>query len=318
MTSPSAFQGGLRVFTVDDILSAAEWRGVLADFRTDWSRRLTSARTAEAEGLAPDAAAIEAATDAFRYARDLVSADECDRWLGDRGLTFEDLTASVTRRLQAEMSDPVEGCEPEADDEPIFLLDALLADEFTVWARDLAWRVALACEEKTLPSDPNPEIEIWPELEERFVSAGAALITPDRRKRELAAQRLRFLRVTVEVAEFDSDPAAREAVLCAREAGSSLAGIAGVNGFPCQTVAGFLGDLPEGWRPALISARPGDVVRPPDADGGIIVLNVLNRQEPALDDVAVCERLDTELRDRHFSELESRHIRWLINVELTS
>ena len=350
-----AFRAGSRIFSLDDILAAAEARGEFAEFQVGRAARL--AASAEACGRSPAAGAVEAATDAFRFARDLVSAEECDRWLAQRGLSFEDLTASVTRRLRAELAPEDEAPnppEPDAWDATRFRTDALLADEFTGWARGLGWRVALACEQGALPADEtagkpsqNGKVrdgsrgrgsvavpqqdrdshrptsaatgslaDLWPELEERFTAACAALVTPERRRRELTTQRLQLLRLEISAAEFESGAAAREAFLCAREDGAALAEVATANGFPVAAHEVFLGDLTPDWQQALISAKPGDVVAPLTADGRAVVLQLLGKREPSLDDPAVCRRLDADLRRQHFGELEAKHVRWLINVEV--
>ena len=311
-----AFKAGSRVISLDDILAAAEWRGELAPFRANREQALAAALVAEAAGRTPEPAAVEAATAEFRYARDLVSAEECDQWLEQRGLTFADLTASVTRRLLAECPEIGEptGLPPGAG--AILRTEALLADEFTDWARQLAWRSALAVADNALPSVGLAPATAYAELEARFAAAAAALAEPARRTRELAAQRLELLWVEILAAEFTDEGAAHEAFLCVREDGSTLAEVAAANGFPTRTNAAFLGELPPEWQPALLSATVGDVLPPRAGADSAVVLQLLHRREPSLADAAVTERLDREVRRQHFGQLEARHIRWLINVEV--
>lgn len=321
-----AFRAGPRVFSIDDILTAAAWRGDLANFRSAWNERLLRAAGAHSAGLTPEPDDVEAATDAFRYARDLVSAEECERWLAQRGLVFDDLADSMTRRLQAELGDenqPSRQMEPDDDQdtdeiEERFRIDALLADEFTDWAHQLAWRIALACEDHAMPSVDTALASVWQELEERFAAVSSTLTTPESRKRELAAQRLQLMHVEVVAAEFDNEAAAREAYLCSREDGMALAEVAAANGFPCHTYQSFLGDLPADWQQVLVSATPGDVTPPLTSDGNVVVLRLLAKREPSVDDETVCNRLNQDLRRQRFGELEAKHVRWLINVEVES
>jgi hypothetical protein len=313
-----AFQCGLRVFTLADILEAAQSLGELARFRSAWLARQAAAQAAEAADLTPESAAVDAATDAFRYARELVSAEECERWLEARGLAFADLVGCVTRRLQSGLAAPAAPLEPTPEDERLWRHDALLADEFSAWAKHLARRIAAAAESgRTLAADSPLRAE-WPELEAAFAAATAAAVTPHSRQRALAGQRLALMRVSFDLAEFDTENAAREAILCAREDATTLRETAAANAFPCQTGESFLGDLPVAWADLLTSARAGEAVSPRAGDGGIVVLSLLSRQEPSLEDPAVCQRVDAALIEGHFRELESRHIRWLINVEFTS
>lgn len=310
-----ALQGGARIFTLGDILNAAEWRGDLAEFRTGWLARRASAVAAAKMELAPSAAEVESAVDDFRYARDLVSAEECERWLAQRGLEFEHLTACMARRLQSALVDADEPEEFAAGEEALFAIEAILADDFALWARRLARRVALALDAgTTFPANGGLD-ELWPRLEEYLQAAIASWITPERQRRALANQRLGLTHLTLEVAEFDSEHAAREARLCTVEDGVALAGTAAANDCACKRTEDFLEDLPEGWRPVLVGARSGDIVAPPSEDDCFRLLHVLRRREPSLEDEAVVARLNDGLMRQRLQELETRHIRWTITVE---
>jgi len=313
-----AFQCGARTFTLDDVLVAAQGLGELDRFRQTWRSRRAAAQAAAAADLAPESAAVDAALESFRYARDLVSGEECDRWLEARGLTFDDLVGGVTRRLQAELVDADAAGAPAPHDEHLFRTDALLTDDFNGWARHLARRVAVAADAGRTLADAVPLTDLWAELEAGFSAAAAAVVTPARRSQMLSAQRLGLTRVTFELAEFDSESAAREAVLCTREDDATLGATAAANAFPCRTTECFLDDLPASWAEVLISARVGEAVIPPADDENIAVVSVVSRRAPTLEDDAILERLDGLLLDQHFRELEMRHIRWLISVELVS
>lgn len=321
-----AFRCGSRVFTVDDVLAAARDRCDFESFHAAWWERRSAARQAAAAEQIPPAAELEAAIESFRYARDLVSGEECDRWLEARGLDFEDLVDSVTRRMQSTLTAekpgvPVESQddrEEEAEDERLLIVDILLADEFNAWARRLARSVALVAHSEPGRFEHSSEGLRWAELDKRLEAALAAVTTPARRQSALAGHRLDLLRVEFEQAEFDSAGAAREAVLCTREDHASLRATAEANAFPCRVETAFLGDLPPTWAEVLTSTRLGEAVIPRDSDGCFVVLAPLGRQEPSLEDPDVCARLDVALVEQHFRELESRHIRWLINVDLAT
>lgn len=321
-----AFQCGNRVFTLDDVLAAARARGELDSFLGAGRERWAAARRAEAAGLVPDDAEIESALDSFRYARDLISGEECDRWLEARGLEFDDLVGCVTRRLQSALAaagtvdfdgeEAATSAGDVSDDESLVRVDALLSDEFNLWARQLARAVALAAQtDPAAFADPTQPLP-WTELNEGYAAAAAALTTAPSRQSALAGRRLDLIQVRYEQAEFDSPGAAREAVLCTREDNASLSAIAEANAFPCEVASAFLGDLPPAWAEVLTSARLGEAVLPRETDGRIVVLAPLSRREPSLEDPAIVARLDAILVEQHFRELETRHIRWLINVEL--
>jgi hypothetical protein len=347
--SAPVFKAGAHVFSLGDILAAAEARGDMAGFREEWEKLRATAAQAEADGLSPDEEAVAAASNAFRYARDLVTAEECERWLAQRGLTFEDLTASFTRRLQAELvieeeaandsgaalpdrtsphPSPLPSFRRSGEGNPVapsdetphvgssedaeeFCRDALLADEFTEWARGLAWRVALAVEEASLPQPLE-----WEKLEEGFAAACETFATPERQRRELAVHRLELTRLAVVAAEFDSVAAAREAFLCAQEDGTPMEEIAQANGFPTERYERLWEDFTPDWQAALLSVTPGGVGSPLPHGEGFTVLQLLDKREPTLEAADVRTRLAKNLERRFFGELEAKHIRWLLNVEV--
>ena len=168
-----ALRGGTRAFTLGDILDAAEWRGDLAGFRADWIARQARATAAAERELEPAAEEVESAVNEFRYARDLVSAEECERWLGQRGLEFTHLTTCVSRRLQAALADADAPAELAACDQEIFWIEAILSDEFTLWSHRLARRVALALEAGETLSETAGLAALLPAMEERLKAAVA-------------------------------------------------------------------------------------------------------------------------------------------------
>lgn len=327
--APPAFQCGAQTFTLDDILEGARCLGEFEPFRAAWRQCRAAAQAAEAAGLSVDPAQLEASVEAFRYARDLISGEECERWLEARGLAFEHLVAERTRRLLAELAETGVPGEPEcagdgetaadADDENNdddgLRADALLSDEFNRWARALARRVAVSIESGQ-DVDSGPALaDQWPRLEAALAAATGLVITPERRQRALVIERLALTRVRFERAEFDSEAAVREAILCASEDGAPLREVAAANGFPCAMGECFLGEVTAAWADLLTSARVGEVASPGSSDGTFVVLSVLDRRAPTLDDPEVVKRIDASLVEQRLRELEARHIRWLINVE---
>ena len=312
---PALLAGG-RCFTLGDILDAAEWRGDLVKFRADWTARQVRAAAAAERELEPAAEEVESAVNEFRYARDLVSGEECERWLGQRGLEFADLTAAMSRRLQAALAGAAGPAEFVDGTEEIFLTDAILSDEFTLWSHRLAHRIALALDAGTTFPEADGLMALLPAMEERLNAAVAGWTTPDRQRRALANQRLGLTRITLAVTEFDSEPAAREARLCAVEDGVALAETAAANGFACRQEDAFLDELPENWRPVLVGARSGDIVFPSGDAGCFPLLHVLRRREPSLEEESVLRRLNDGLVQQRLQELATRHIRWAIAMEV--
>lgn len=315
------FQCGDRIFTFGDVVSAAEAIGGLDAFRTAWRLQSARAGAAAAAGIEPDPAELERATDTFRYDRDLVSAEECERWLEQLGLCFEDLVARFSRRLLATSAAEAAGegeTQPwvlDEDGREAFEIDLLLSDELTLWAHALAERAA-AAEATGIGWKPGEDLrERWEQVESLHRETCAGLTGAAERERLLRQDWMALTRLELEWVTFDNAAAAREAECCVRHDGVTLAEVARQNGLCCEIVSAFLEDLQAPWRPALTVARAGDVALLPSADTGFAVVRVLSRSEPSLDSGKVCRRLDARLRGRHFRGLVTHHIRWIVLLE---
>jgi hypothetical protein len=111
------FSAGGREFRVGDVLSILP----------------TDAAPATQEPRASD---VDTALAAFRYQRDLISAEECEAWLAQRGLAYGDLADSLARRVAGGATADVDSAE----------IDALLSEAFDTQARELAAHAAVRCE----------------------------------------------------------------------------------------------------------------------------------------------------------------------------
>ena len=86
-----------RPFDFRDVIDAAHFRGELEPVWKNFLRLVAAERKADAEELEVDDGAIESAAEQFRYERDLITAEETERWLAERGLTLSDFSAHFVR-----------------------------------------------------------------------------------------------------------------------------------------------------------------------------------------------------------------------------
>lgn len=282
-----AFRCGSRAFSLGQILRAAPRGGEAPE-------------PGPASGGSVD---LEAALEEFRYQRDLVSAEECERWLAARGLSYGDLVDSVAR--QCGLSEAEEG----EDSRAVTEIDRVLSPDFPACARLFAWRVALALDHGVaLPAAEEDWDDVLAEAEHE---ARVACAEPATRARRLAARRLELSRVVVESAEFDEPGAATEACQCVNLDHLSFDDLARESGCARDTFRGFFADLPGHWQSALLGPL-GRAVALPLEDGRHLVLGLRRRALPSLDDDEVCRRLDDAAFEETCAELEIRHVQWLI------
>jgi len=164
---PFIFSAKDRGYSVNRVLQAADFRGELRRLRLLWLRAWRAFDHAQEQGAEPDEAILDKLASEFRYARNLVTAEECEQWLAGLGLSAEDFGEHIVRCSLAGVSDLFAGnvneflagqasradtpqpqespTPPPLDDEQArcFWIDLVLSVGFQEMARALAWRVAL-------------------------------------------------------------------------------------------------------------------------------------------------------------------------------
>lgn len=241
---------------------------------------------------------LEAALLAFRYRHDLISAEDCHRWLAARGLVYADLRASLNRRCQG-----IVARDPGEQD-----IDLLLAEAWPALASAVAARLAVAVEQGVAPERPID----WIALDDAFRGWLDSQRNAASRTRLLAQTRMQRLRVVLEVIELDSAGAAWEAHWCAVRDGESLAAIAADAGLAHRDGTHFLHELPATLAAELVRLAPGRTCEPV-ADAGRWLLATLGRViEPELSDPLVAAGIDRQLDAIATEQLLARQVRWLI------
>src|SRR5882724_3446586 len=89
---------GQNEFTVRDVLDSAWFRGSL---QLDWEQLLyarASEQIAEDSELETDDEILQSMSEEFRYERELLTAEETERWLASHDLSEEDFTNYFVRR----------------------------------------------------------------------------------------------------------------------------------------------------------------------------------------------------------------------------
>src|SRR5262249_26312564 len=88
---------GTHEYTARDAIDAAIFRGELEDKWQTFLSHLAAEERADELELGLDESAISAAAEEFRYRHDLITAEETEAWLANRGLTFGDFSAYFVR-----------------------------------------------------------------------------------------------------------------------------------------------------------------------------------------------------------------------------
>ena len=333
---------GTQEYTARDAIDAAIFR---AEFEDKWQKFLhhvaADERADELE-LELDESAISAAAEEFRYNHDLITAEETEAWLANRGLTVDDLSDYFARQYC--VGAVREGFSPEdvgysaaaPELRDLFVAELILSGELENMTTKLTWRLAARC----AGEEPTPEaiaaqerkflhrLGIQPAkvanclerlgrdsqwlnemlaIEAAYETLCDRLLVPEARQRELIRLRLHLTRFEIEVIELESRDAAKEALFCVREDGMSMEEVATDGQYPYRRADFLLEDLPPDAQEKYLSASPGDVLGPIPRGDGFELCRVIKKLEPRLEDSTVKSRIDQRLLDRYFSELTTKY-----------
>jgi hypothetical protein len=338
------FVAGGKTVAVGHIVAAAHSRGELLE---PWNAFLAlvesekrAAGSDDDEEAEADEEELQSLSEQFRYDRDLITAEDTERWLADRGLTLDDFNAHFLRHYWASTLD--EPAEPEpvdyfsASDAVWDLLAAelMLSGEFDRMAERLSWRFAAAlapggdpiASPESEAHDDGGRLEAWLArlgcdrqwladlrvMEAAYRRRCEQLLTESEVRRALASMRLPLMRVDLETVDVDSIEAVRELAMCVREDGMSMAEVASDARYPYERTEVVLEDLPADVQQKVLSAAPGDVLPPLPHEDGFYLHRLVARSDPDLADNEIRERVERQILARHFGALTTTCVRWLL------
>lgn len=334
---------GEQEYTARDAIDAAIFRDEFEDKWQKFLRHVAAEERADELELEFDESAISAAAEEFRYQHDLITAEETEAWLANRGLTLDDFSDYFARQYFA--SAVPEGFCPEevgynsADPElrELFVAELVLSGELEEMNTKLMWRLAARCAGKEMAPDAvaaeersffernlitRAELAKWLErlgrnaewfnemlvLEATYCRYCETLLLPQARQRELTRLRMALTRLETEVIELESRDAAQEAMFCVREDGMSMEEVAIEGRYPYRRADFVLEDIASEAQQRYLSVSPGDLLGPLARGDGFELCRIISKIEPQADDPMVKSRIDLRLLDRHFSELTSRYV----------
>jgi hypothetical protein len=157
--SRELFRVGEVSHNVRDVVDAAFFRGELDAPWQEFLRALACEKQAADEGREANDDAIDSAVQTFRYDHDLITAEETERWLADRGLTLSDFGEYFTRRFWGEAIDtrPADGINhyaAPAEMRELFVPELMLSGELGRMANASAgvWRLLRRRNRRRTPS----------------------------------------------------------------------------------------------------------------------------------------------------------------------
>ena len=333
---------GTQEYTAGDAVDAAIFRGELEEKWQAFLRHVAAEERADELELELDESAISAAAEEFRYRHDLITAEETETWLANRGLTFEDFSDYFARQYcvgavdEGFSSEQIGYTSAAPELRHLFIAELILSGALEDMTNKLMWRLAARCAGKEPTSDAiaaeklkflhrigiePAQLADWLEemgrdsqwlnemlaIEAAYGAHCDTLLVPEARQRELMALRLRLTRFEIELIELESHDAAQEALFCVREDGMSLEEVATEGRYPYRRANFLLEDLPADAQQKYLSVSQGDLLEPMPHSDGFELCRIIKKVEPRLEDPTVKLRIDQRLLNQYFSDLTTKY-----------
>lgn len=340
------FSRGEREFSAREVVDCAVLRGEIDPLWREFARVGECDRLANEQGLEADESAVDAAAIAFRYQYDLITAEETERWLENRGVSVGEFGEYFARKYWGRMysgavSVPASTYETAAAEEKdLFLVDLILSGSLDKMAERLSYRIAAQADEnggggsateeraRFLAARRITDLATWLlqfgrgeewlnemlAAEAAYQRRVAAIVTEQALEKELGPLRLNLTRFELETVEVDSKDAAAEVAACVRSDGMQMSDIAEEGRYPFHTSEVLLEDVPSEQQQKFLSVKAGTLFDPIPRGDSFEVWRVKARIEPMLQDVTIRARLEKRIIDRCFNELLGRYINWKLFV----
>ena len=339
------FSSGDRGFTAKEVVDCAVVRGEIDPLWKVFLRLTECDRLANERELEVDDSALDSAAIAFRYKHDLITAEETERWLEDRGVSLAEFSEYFARQYwgrsySGTVDPPTSSYQTaSAEEKDLFLVDLILSGSLDRMAERLSYRVAAQADEArdneasvaeecarflaTAKID-SADLADWLAqlgrdqewLDEILAAQGAyqrrvsKILTEQAFQKELGSMQLNFTRFELETVEVDSRDAAAEVVACVRNDGMEMSEVAEESRYPFHRSEVLLEDIPSEQQQRFLSVKAGTLLDPIPRGDAFEVWRVKTRTEPSLQDPVIRARLESRIVDRCFSELLSKYIDW--------
>ncbi len=316
-----AFTVGSTAYRWADVVLAAKLWGEWAALEKTVCRCVACRKREDEVRDPPSEDAVESAAAEFRYARDLVSAEDAEGWLARWGLTTEKWMDYVERTvcLQTCAKTMEDLFSEDQDDEgeirSSILVEALCSGRLAQFADKLAGRAAVyekACADGEWVAEPlsdedldtafggraRPLLSEWrresletlARFERAFQRFCQQAVTAKAIADQINTHYLDWIRITCRSVAFPDEQAAREAVLCLRDDRRDIGDVAAEAGTEERETQFYLDEIEPEWMPRFTAVGTGDVLGPLPRDAAFCVFLVLDKRVPSVDDPEVRRR----------------------------
>jgi hypothetical protein len=305
-----------RTFTWADIEAAARLDDSWREFEDTTRCGLACQKRLGVVGEQLGASVIADAARRFRYARDLLAADELAAWLEHWALTAEEWHGYLVRMLLrerwvGELSEIGSRFAGGADElARVVWVEAVCSGFLARAANRIAGDAALAVAVGTAIGGAGGPGHRSGCIRTAAAHARGAAVTEAAIAREVALHRLEWLRVDGELLTVRGEDTAYEAALCIRSDGRSLADVAAACGVAPSRMSMYVADADAELSPALLAVQAGELIGPIKRDGAFALLLIETKTPPSAADADVRRRAIERIVERAVRRAMDEHLEW--------
>jgi hypothetical protein len=306
-------------FGWDEIVIAAEFWGEWQPFVKTVRQSLACLRHAAKTGQLPRTAEVREAATAFRYAHNLISAEEARSWLGRWQMSVEEwmncLRGQLLRDRAGRLSEIV-AANPVSDEEVAEVIKsyAVCSDRLDEWAVKLAGRAAVAARSGRFDARERPAIgsprDLVSHIETEFERQRKEALTPKLIETKIADHRLDWIHFDCRYVWFPEKRIASEAAWCVTEDGMTLDEVAYDARSVVQRWNFYLDEIEAPVRPHFLAARAGDWLGPIKMIEGFPLFSIVAKTMPAAADPQIRERAEQAIVASSMRQAISERVKW--------
>jgi hypothetical protein len=307
-------------FGWDEIVAAADIWGEWQSFVDNVRQTLACLRSAAKIRQMPTAGETREAANAFRYSRNLISAEDARRWLARCEITVEDwmnyLGGQLLHERWAGRLTEIVTANPISNDEvqEVIKSHAICAGRLDDWALRLAGRAAIAARAGRLwagePSPSRSPRDLIARIEAEFERQRQQTITPTLIETKIADRRIEWIHFDCRYVWFPEERIAREAAFCVKEDGLTLDELAYDALGVVQQWNFYLDEIEAPARPHFLAARRGDWLGPIRMMEGFPLFSILAKTMPAADDPQIRERAEHAIISVLMKQAINERVHW--------
>jgi hypothetical protein len=311
-------------FGWEEIVAAAQGWGEWQPFVVETRQALACLAYASETNQLPSANEVREAATAFRYAHNLISAEETQAWLDRWEMTANDwmncLRGQLLIQRWATKLDLITAAHPISEEDAATVLKdyAVCADQLQEWAQKLAGRAAMASRAAesgwfdAATGSPRDLANLIGRIEAEFDRQRQHTVTPKLVETKISDHRLDWIRFDCRYLWFAEERVAREAHFCVTEDGLTLDEVAADAHSLVRQWSFYLDEIEASVRPYFLAARQGDWLGPMRIMNGFPLFSVVRKQMPAADDPRIKQRAEQAIIGGLMEQAINERVKWMM------